>query len=208
MSIAVSERPRRRPRGDTSGRVVEHPSLADRAAREKARRAEVGRRVHGEWQSLPARRDPVDQLEPVLGQSAFSSHGQRVVEGQRLMQSASDIMLGWIRVAALDGVKRDFYVRQLWDAKGSALVELMSPRVMTMYAGLCGWTLARARALGRPGGDRQLPRVRRRVRPGACGVCRDLRRQERTRLCRAGRCRGVGGASPQSEACECPHANH
>jgi hypothetical protein len=95
---------------------------------------------------LQAKEAQPSVLEPVLGESTFSSHGQRVVEGQRLMQSASDIMLGWIRVEAPDGVKRDFYIRQLWDAKGSALVELMSPRVMTMYAGLCGWTLARAHA--------------------------------------------------------------
>ena len=59
-------------------------------------------------------------LEPFLGKSELSNHGQRVVEGQRLTQAASDIMLGWLRVTELDGVERDFYVRQLWDAKGSA----------------------------------------------------------------------------------------
>jgi uncharacterized protein (DUF2252 family) len=85
-------------------------------------------------------------LEPFLGESTFANHGQRVVEGQRLMQAASDIMLGWIRVDGQDGVKRDFYIRQLWDAKGSAIVEAMSPRTMTIYAGMCGWTLARAHA--------------------------------------------------------------
>jgi hypothetical protein len=85
-------------------------------------------------------------LEPFLGKSAFASCGQRVVEGQRLMQSASDIMLGWIRVNAPDGVERDFYVRQLWDGKGSALVEEQEPDVMTMYATVCGKTLARAHA--------------------------------------------------------------
>ena len=66
-------------------------------------------------------------LEPFLGKSAFAKHGQRVVEGQRLTQAASDIMLGWIRVTDLDGVSRDFYMRQLWDGKGSALVETMNP---------------------------------------------------------------------------------
>jgi uncharacterized protein (DUF2252 family) len=95
---------------------------------------------------LQAKEAQPSVLEPVLGKSAFSSHGQRVVEGQRLMQSASDIMLGWIALEAADGVKRDFYIRQLWDAKGSALVEAMSPRTMTIYARLCGWTLARAHA--------------------------------------------------------------
>jgi len=61
------------------------------------------------------------------------------------MQAASDIMLGWIRLE-IRGVKRDFYVRQLWDQKGSALVELMDPLLMTGYAELCGQTLARAHA--------------------------------------------------------------
>ena len=85
-------------------------------------------------------------LEPFLGKSTFAKHGQRVVEGQRLMQAASDIMLGWIQVAGLDGVSRDFYVRQLWDGKGSALVEFMNPRAMTLYAEICGRTLAKAHA--------------------------------------------------------------
>ena len=85
-------------------------------------------------------------LEPFLGKSEFSNHGQRVVEGQRLTQAASDIMLGWIRADGVDGVSRDFYVRQLWDAKGSALVELMEPDLMRLYAGVCGSELARAHA--------------------------------------------------------------
>jgi uncharacterized protein (DUF2252 family) len=85
-------------------------------------------------------------LEPFLGQSAFSSHGQRVVEGQRLVQAASDIMLGWIRATDLDGQSRHFYIRQLWDQKGSALVEAMNPPAMTVYAELCGRTLAKAHA--------------------------------------------------------------
>jgi len=62
------------------------------------------------------------------------------------MQSASDLMLGWVRVNRPDQPVRDFYVRQLWDAKGSAIVELMEPSVMTAYAKLCGWTLAKAHA--------------------------------------------------------------
>jgi uncharacterized protein (DUF2252 family) len=85
-------------------------------------------------------------LEPFLGKSEYTNHGQRVVEGQRLTQSASDIMLGWIRTPGVDGVERDFYVRQLWDAKGSALVELMSPELLRVYAGICGSELARAHA--------------------------------------------------------------
>ena len=85
-------------------------------------------------------------LEPFLGKSEFANHGQRVVEGQRLTQAASDIMLGWVRAEGVDQVKRDFYVRQLWDAKGSALVELMEPNLLTMYARVCGVELARAHA--------------------------------------------------------------
>jgi hypothetical protein len=85
-------------------------------------------------------------LEPFLGKSRYPNHGQRVVEGQRLMQSASDILLGWIRASGLDGITRDFYIRQLWDGKGSAIVEAMDPDTLATYARLCGWTLARAHA--------------------------------------------------------------
>jgi uncharacterized protein (DUF2252 family) len=95
---------------------------------------------------LQAKEAEASVLEPYLGKSQFANHGQRVVEGQRLMQSASDIMLGWIHVTGLDGVERDFYVRQLWDAKGSAVIETMSPGVLTWYAKVCGWTLAKAHA--------------------------------------------------------------
>ena len=85
-------------------------------------------------------------LEPFLGTSQYASHGQRVVEGQRLMQAASDTMLGWIHTTGFDGVARDFYLRQLWDSKGSAEIELMSPTTMEAYAKLCAQTLARAHA--------------------------------------------------------------
>jgi uncharacterized protein (DUF2252 family) len=85
-------------------------------------------------------------LEPYLGKSQFANAGQRVVEGQRMMQSASDLMLGWDRITGIDGIERDFYVRQLWDAKGSALVETMDPKTLAVYGEICGWTLARAHA--------------------------------------------------------------
>jgi len=85
-------------------------------------------------------------LEPFLGKSTFANHGQRVVEGQRLTQAASDIMLGWIRTPDLNGKSRDFYIRQLWDEKGSALVETMNPLAMRVYAEVCGRTLAKAHA--------------------------------------------------------------
>jgi uncharacterized protein (DUF2252 family) len=85
-------------------------------------------------------------LEPFLGKSEFASHGQRVVEGQRLMQAAGDTMLGWIHAQGLDGAERDFYMRQLWDSKGSATVEVMEPKTLEAYAKLCGTTMARAHA--------------------------------------------------------------
>jgi uncharacterized protein (DUF2252 family) len=85
-------------------------------------------------------------LEPFLGASGFDNHGRRIVEGQRLVQAASDIMLGWLRTTGFDGAERDFYVRQLWDAKGSALVDVMKPSAMDIYAQVCSWTLARAHA--------------------------------------------------------------
>jgi uncharacterized protein (DUF2252 family) len=95
---------------------------------------------------LQAKEAQASVLEPFLGKSKHANHGQRVVAGQRLMQAASDVMLGWIRSDGVDGVSRDFYVRQLWDGKGSALVDVMEPSVLTLYARLCGWTLARAHA--------------------------------------------------------------
>jgi uncharacterized protein (DUF2252 family) len=95
---------------------------------------------------LQAKEAQASVLEPFVGKSEFANCGQRVVEGQRLMQAASDIMLGWLHSAGLDGVERDFYIRQLWDRKGSALVEQMEPETMERYARLCGWTVARAHA--------------------------------------------------------------
>jgi uncharacterized protein (DUF2252 family) len=85
-------------------------------------------------------------LEPYAGRSGFANHGQRVVEGQRLLQTTSDIMLGWIRTEGLDGVERDYYVRQLWDWKFSADIDSMTPATLDLYAQLCGWTLARGHA--------------------------------------------------------------
>ena len=82
-------------------------------------------------------------LEGYLPKSRYRQHGARVVHGQRMMQAASDIYLGWTK--GLD-VNRHFYWRQLRDMKGSALVELMTPLGLTFYARICGWTLARAHA--------------------------------------------------------------
>jgi uncharacterized protein (DUF2252 family) len=85
-------------------------------------------------------------LEPYAGASELANHGERVVEGQRLTQAATDIMLGWLRTTGPDGVDRDYYVRQLWDGKGSALVELMNGKALAAYATVCGRALARAHA--------------------------------------------------------------
>jgi uncharacterized protein (DUF2252 family) len=82
-------------------------------------------------------------LEGYLPKSGYRQHGERVVQGQRLMQAASDIFLGWTK--GLD-TTRHFYWRQLRDMKGSALVELMAPITLAYYGRLCGWTLARAHA--------------------------------------------------------------
>ncbi len=86
-------------------------------------------------------------LEEHLGPSEFSNCGERVVAGQRLMQAASDIFLGWLHIeSGMDGRERDFYGRQLKDWKASAEVEQMLPQGMSAYGRLCGWTLARAHA--------------------------------------------------------------
>jgi hypothetical protein len=85
-------------------------------------------------------------LEPYTAPSEYPHQGQRVVEGQRLTQSTSDILLGWLTATGPDNRKRDFYVRQLWDQKGSAVIESMGPMELTVYARVCGAILARAHA--------------------------------------------------------------
>ncbi len=95
---------------------------------------------------LQAKEAQASVLEPHAGASEFDNHGRRVVEGQWLMQAASDSFLGWCRARGTDGIERDFYVRQLWDGKGSTDVETLSPKGMRVYARLCAWTLARAHA--------------------------------------------------------------
>jgi uncharacterized protein (DUF2252 family) len=81
-----------------------------------------------------------------LRPSRYDNQGQRVVEGQRLMQAASDIFLGWLRATGLDDVTRDFYVRQLRDWKLSVDIDQLKPAGMQVYGELCAWTLARAHA--------------------------------------------------------------
>jgi uncharacterized protein (DUF2252 family) len=87
-------------------------------------------------------------LEPFARPSSVRNEGQRVVRGQRLMQAAGDILVGWLRVKqdVGDGRPRDYYVRQLWDAKASVAIDLLSASELSAYAKTCGWTLARAHA--------------------------------------------------------------
>ena len=101
-----------------------------------------GRDVHDPL-FLQVKEATASVLEPYVGKSRYRQHGERVVQGQRMMQAASDIYLGWTKGVDL---RRHFYWRQLRDMKGSALVEQMRPVGLTFYAGICGWTLARAHA--------------------------------------------------------------
>jgi hypothetical protein len=81
-------------------------------------------------------------LEPYAGNSAYSLHGKRVVMGQRLMQAASDLFLGWLKAPTGE----HYYVRQLHDAKIKPLVETFNQELLLIYAKACGWVLARAHA--------------------------------------------------------------
>jgi uncharacterized protein (DUF2252 family) len=85
-------------------------------------------------------------LEPYAGRSSYQHHGRRVVEGQRIQQAATDILLGWTRVMGNDGDYHDYYLRQLWDQKGSALLDQLDPVAMNVYARACGTALANAHA--------------------------------------------------------------
>jgi uncharacterized protein (DUF2252 family) len=134
--------------------LLEQYEVAD-LARKVVGVGSVGTRC---WIVLMLGRDDSDPLflqvkeaeESVLarfaGPSKFSNEGERVVSGQRLMQAASDIFLGWQRFAGLDGTQRDFYVRQLRDWKFSVDIAAMVPRGLRLYGELCGLTLARAHA--------------------------------------------------------------
>ena len=95
---------------------------------------------------LQAKEAQESVLARFAGKSVHENQGERVVAGQHLMQASSDIFLGWDRVEGIDGVQRDFYIRQLRDWKGSVDTEVMIPEAMAIYGRLCGWTLARAHA--------------------------------------------------------------
>ena len=90
---------------------------------------------------LQAKEAQPSVLAQYAGRSQYNNQGERVVAGQHVMQAQSDIFLGWTRVTnPVDGVDRDFYVRQLKDWKFSVPVQILLPQGMTMYARLCGWT--------------------------------------------------------------------
>ena len=95
---------------------------------------------------LQAKEAEASVLEEFVGKSHYANHGERVVAGQHLMQAASDIFLGWQRVEGLDGINRDFYLRQLRDWKGSFDIEGALPKGVSIYAGVCAQALARAHA--------------------------------------------------------------
>jgi uncharacterized protein (DUF2252 family) len=135
-------------------RLIEHYRFTD-MARKVVGVGSVGTRA---WVLLLTGRDDQDPLflqvkeaqasvlEPFAGSTRFSNRGRRVVEGQWLIQAASDIFLGWIRVNGIDDRGRDFYVRQLWDWKASADLETLDAEGLILYARMCGWTLAHAHA--------------------------------------------------------------
>src|SRR6516164_4519474 len=103
-------------------------------------------RDHSDPLFLQLKEAQASVLEPYVGRSTFPHHGQRVVMGQRLMQAATDIFLGWQRIKGLDGLTRDYYVRQFHDWKGSADVDRIPLPGAAQYARFCGATLARAHA--------------------------------------------------------------
>src|SRR5215470_2786905 len=136
---------------DDRRKLLERFEIVD-AARKVVRVGSVGTRA---FIVLLQGRDPHDPLflqikeatssvlEPYVRKSRYRQHGERVVQGQRMMQAASDVYLGWTK--GLD-VRRHYYWRQLRDMKGSAIVEAMVPLALNFYAGICGWTMARAHA--------------------------------------------------------------
>jgi hypothetical protein len=103
-------------------------------------------RDHNDPLFLQVKEAQASVLERFVGQSSHRHHGERVVAGQRLMQAATDIFLGWQRIRGFDGVTRDYYVRQFQDWKGSVDLDSLRPDGATTYARICGATLARAHA--------------------------------------------------------------
>jgi uncharacterized protein (DUF2252 family) len=140
---------------DDRRHLIERYRLVD-VARKVVGVGSVGTRC---WVALMVGRDDTDPLflqikeaeasvlEPYSGASPYANHGQRVVEGQRLMQASSDVLLGWTTAEGTDGITRDFYIRQLWDWKLSAEIEEMAASTLSVYAWACAWLLARGHAV-------------------------------------------------------------
>ena len=103
-------------------------------------------RDHNDPLFLQVKEAQASVLERFLPESTYRHHGERVVAGQRLMQGATDIFLGWQSIKGLDGVTRDYYVRQFQDWKGSADVDSLLVPGAILYSRICGATLARAHA--------------------------------------------------------------
>ena len=168
---------------------------------------------------MQAKEAEASVLEPYVGASEFGNHGERVVEGQWLMQAASDILLGWLPANGIDDQERDFYVRQLWDGKRSVDVDNLPPGgTGDLRAGLRLDAGPSPRPVRRPDRDRLLPRQGRHVRPGDRRLLRALRRPERARLRRARRRGQVGphrggdgtssrGRGPRSRSCSAASGN-
>ena len=136
---------------------------------------------------LQAKEAQPSVLAEYAGRSQYTNQGERVVAGQHLMQAQSDIFLGWTRVPnPLDGVDRDFYVRQLKDWKFSVPIELLLPKGMAdVRPAVRVDPGPGARPLRGPRRAGRLPRRLGQVRPGHRRLRRNLRRPERTRLRRA-----------------------
>ena len=138
-------------------------------------------------------------LEDHLPKSRYRQPGERVVQGQRLMQAASDIFLGWTKGAEAD---RYLYWRQLRDMKGSAVVEAMAPAALTFYAGVCGRTL-RGRTPDPATRSRSPPASGRKTRSTGRSPTSPNATQTRTRrTTSASRTRFDKAASPPSRTCD------
>ena len=152
---AVITRYGREPCSPTAGTCWNNSASSSWPERSSASAASVSGRGCCSLEARGRRRSPVPPGQGGPGfrpgrlrgpQPKYSHQGERVVAGQHLMQAASDIFLGWTRNKGPDGVDRDFYVRQLRDWKLSFPIDQMMLEGLTVYAELCGWTLARAHA--------------------------------------------------------------
>ena len=149
----------------------------------------------GEPLLLQVKEASASVLEAYAGKSVFPNHGQRVVNGHRLMQPASDIFLGWT-----EGFQGGhYYVRQLRDVKIKFAVETFHNAEMTLFAEWCGYSLALSHARsGEPGADQRLLGQVGRLRPGDWQVCDGVRRPEREGPCSGG---GGGEERPNQSTC-------